>query len=300
MYDKNDPRASLASATASNKIDAPLSEAEYGLFYKDAPGEDDANGKTWYCRGQNFVIAYTEALPGATFTRTGQPDEFMVILSEHDTPAVAIAGSQTEQTDGYALLIMPPGDSTITLSKGGRMTRIFTSAAPDIAAKAANAASFAVRRPTIPELKLWPTPPAGFKIRLYSLEVAPKPGRYGRIWRSTNMMINMPPKSSGARDLSKLSPHHHDDFEQCSLALEGTWGHHMRWPWSINMAEWHEDVHAEVGSPSVTVIPAQIIHTSTWHADVNQLVDIFSPPRVDFSLKEDWVLNEDEYPMPAQ
>ena len=299
MYDKTDLRSTLAPASAGKPVDGTLFDAEYGLFYKDPPVEDDGNGKSWYTRGQNFIVAYSEAKPGAVFERMAQTDEYMLLIPYADTPAILSASGQQERCDGYSLVIMPPGDSRIEMPQGGTIVRIFTTRSDDLVAKCANASGYDEQHGNIPPLVDWPAPEGGFKIRVYSLDVPPVPGRFGRIWRSTNMMLNIPPVAMGPRNVAKVSPHHHDDFEQCSLALEGQWAHHMRWPWSVDMGSWRDDVHVEVGSPSVTVIPAQVIHTSTWKSpERNQLVDIFSPPRVDFSQKPGWVLNADDYPMP--
>jgi hypothetical protein len=299
MYDQSDPRSSLATSRAAAPADGAMADAEFGLFYRDPPTDDDANGKSWFCRGQNFVVAYTEAKPGATFARDAQIDEYMVLAPDRDTPIRAEAGAQREETGGYALLIMPPGRSRITLPDGGHVIRLYTTRSLDLAAKCANADSYARSHPNIPPLQNWPDPPQGFKIRLYSLEVPKAPGRFGRIWRCTTLMLNVPDVNVGPRDLEKVSPHHHDDFEQGSLVLSGEWQHHLRWPWTVNMHQWREDVHAAVGAPSLTVIPPPAIHTSTWSSPgENHLVDIFAPPRVDFSKNAGWVLNEAEYPLP--
>ena len=112
-------------------------------------------------------------------------------------------------------------------------------------------------------------------------------------------MVNVIYPQDGPRDETRLSPHSHADFEQGSLALQGSYIHHIRWPWTTNRRTWRADDHQACGSPSLTVIPPPAIHTSqAMGSGVNHLIDIFSPPRTDFSRQPGWVLNAAEYPMP--
>lgn len=298
MYDTSDPRSRLAAVP---KVMAPteFAGAEYGLFYETDPQQTLDGERTWMLRGQNFLVAHSEVTGGGSLSRSRQVDEYVLLLPDRDTPAVIEANGDTLEVDGFSLVILPPGDSLIKLPKGGRATRIFSTTSEDLNTLCANAQSYVEPHPNVTPLERWPDPVGGFKIRAYSLDVPPTPGRFGRIFRCTTLMVNCLDPQLGPRDVTKLSPHHHDDFEQGSLALDGAFTHHLRWPWTVNLNAWRADEHALVGSPSLTVIPPPAIHTSRgMEAGLNQLIDIFSPPRIDFS-KQGWVLNADEYPLPT-
>lgn len=115
-----------------------------------------------------------------------------------------------------------------------------------------------------------------------------------KILRSRCLSINWI-EYEGLRDRTKLSPHDHEDFEQGSLALEGSFLHHLRTPWGPDATAWREDLHLEAPSPSLCVIPPKVLHTTEGLGTGRHLlIDIFAPPRVDF-LAKGWVANADEY-----
>lgn len=275
-----------------------LRAASCGTAYDTPPQIADGASKTWVTRGANFVVAISDVKAGAKLARTDNPDEYVILLS--GTDATIEAGGETITANDQSLTIVPPGASAVTARGDGQIVRVFSNQATDMVDASANATAYAGGAPDVAPLKPWPAPPAGFKLRNYMPYSYDKPDTNMRLFRCSNLMINVLTKREAPRDTSKLSPHSHDDFEQASLLLEGRYVHHMRYPWTTNKADWREDEHLEVGSPSVVVIPSKVVHTSRNVGNERSwLIDIFAPPRVDFSKKPGLVINADEYPMPA-
>jgi hypothetical protein len=281
--------------------------ASKSVFAAQKPQEISQDGlaRTWITRGGNFAVCVSELEPGAVLARDDNPEEYMVIIPPGSAALTIETGSQTIHAEPDSLTIVPPGKSRITARGRGKIARIFSKASADIIALAVNNSNYADGAPELAPVDLWPEPVGGFKLRHYPLAqyIDPKGDRIQtRCFRSTNMMVNIFGHFFTRRPTNGLSPHWHDDFEQGSLCFDGTWVHHLRYNWSADLKEWIPDDHAEMPTPSIIIIPALAIHTSRCIGEdgpVSSLVDIFCPPRVDFSLNPGFVLNADEYPLPV-
>jgi hypothetical protein len=268
------------------------------LHYGTPPQLETTGAQHWISRGTNFVVVTTKARAGATIERAGNPDESIVLLPIGAAATVS-AGGASISSPGDAVFIVPPGSSSVRVEADCTFYRVFSHRADDLAQAADNAAEFAQRDERVAKPVPWPEPPAGFKLRHYELAKYARSDTPMRLFRCTNLMVNVFPRRNEPRDPKKLSPHSHTDIEQGSLAISGNYVHHMRYPWGGDMTVWHDDEHDEVGSPSLCIIPPTVIHTSqSVGTEPSQLVDVFSPPRADFSLRPGLVCNADEYPIP--
>lgn len=298
MFDKSDPRAGLGRGTPAAAADAAIAAPHYTEFDGEPSEVSPRGSKTWITRGQNFIVAYSRLVAGDELRRPAGQDEYVAILHQDDAVVSVRAGDEKVTIKGQSVVVVPPGASAIMAEQPTDVVRVFDIRTEDLATQAANAADYRDAHPRVAPLENWPDPTDGDKLRVYPLDaIAAEPGRFGRIFRTRTLMINYMYPTEGPRDISKLSPHHHDDFEQGSLAVRGDFLHHIRTPWTPDMNQWRDDEHTPVGSPSLAIIPPPTVHTTrATGAGTNILIDIFSPPREDFSDQPGWVLNGAEYP----
>jgi hypothetical protein len=303
-YAKDDPRSALAAPSrASEPADGGIAAPQFLDFTVLPPDVTSAAGSDqWIVRGQNFVLIYTEPAAGDPIWKSELRSEQVVLLIDETSAVSGTTGTDgTHDVTGPALVVVPPGESAITSTGTGPVVSLLQADEAEWAAKASNAAAYETPHPHVAPLEPWPEPVDGYRWRTYLMSDVPDdPKRFGRIFRTRSFMVNFLPPKSGPRDLSAMSPHFHEDFEQASLVVAGTYVHHIQTPWGTDGRQWRPEDHARVGSPSLTIIPPPTIHTSQgidWR--VNHLIDIFAGPRHDFSARPGWVLNADEYPSPA-
>lgn len=299
-YSQADPRSRLTAAAPSSAVDG-YGTPSYAKFYETEPQLRADGAATWLVRGQHFVLGYSQVTTGAVLWRPAQHDEYALLIPDAGVSAEVTVGEESLTVPGRTLTFIPPGRSAVRALSEGRLIRVLTSAADDLAEASSNASAYRTAQPNLAPLVPWPLPSGGYRLRSYQLDVAPEPGRFGRIWRCTTLMVNYTEPRPGPRDVTRMSPHVHDDFEQASLVLDGSFVHHIRRPWGTDLRQWVPDEHEICAGPSLTVIPPLTVHTSQQvGTGINQLVDIFAPPRVDFSSMDGWVLNASDYPMPAR
>lgn len=300
-YTSDDPRSRLQSAPPAAAAVVDYSGLEIAELTSYPPAIESAARRDWYARGQNMVVGWHEVDGESPFEPRDELEEHVVITVDPGVSLTVEAGDETIEVPGERMVVVPPGPSRGHVSGTGRVLRLVRSTADDLVALCVNRDSYATPHHNIPPFVPWPAPSDGYRLRVYDLTVPTVPGSPFRLFRCTTVMVNWIAPQEGPRDASRLSPHHHDDFEQYSFVIGGAWVHHVRWPWTTDRRVWRDDEHRTVGAPSLAVIPPPSVHTSeAVGPGTNRLVDLFSPPRLDFSSMEGWVLNADDYPMPDE
>lgn len=273
----------------------PTYEVETVRFLEQPP--EKAQGSTsWYARGQNFLVGYSTLEPGAALSWTDPDYEHVIGVVDGSIGIETGLGDGEAHAD--AVVIVPPGESRVTGTTAAVIFRVFAPPPEELADKCLNWPSYETPRDNVAPFELWPEPVDGYRLRIYQYSDMPEGAR--KVFRSRNIMVNWAGHPGGPpRDLKSFTPHSHEDFEQGSLELWGSYIHYLRYPWEADFTAWREDQRLPVEPPGLTIMPVRVIHTSQGTAERNCLADIFAPPRVDFSLAG-YVYNADEYPMPSE
>jgi len=299
MFHPSDPRNALGTTTGSRgrstssdhfRAGAPQFFALAGL----RPSVSMRGVRQWVVRTQNFIVLYSEMSAGAEIALTRRTWESMVVVPRAgDRITVTTESGATESVVGKAVVVAPPANESVSAVTDAVVIEVVSYAAIADAPAALNDDYYRSRRHAIAELVPRPVPSLGEKLRAYNVDdFEPEPGRFGRIFASGDLMINVLEVQHGPRDTNRLSPHEHDDFEQCSIAIRGSYVHHLRTPWTPRLDDWREDEHRRLDSPSLVVIPPRITHTSQAVGDgIHELIDVFGPIRPDFAAQPGWVLN---------
>ncbi|WP_150460315.1 cupin domain-containing protein [Nesterenkonia ebinurensis] len=281
MYPKDDPRSVLEKVAPTPSDVGALGAAATVEVDNQPPAiEHEGGARTWTTSGDGFRAAYSRLNAGQKI-RAGDSDEpYLLYVSSGE-----VAIENEHQSENLRAVVQEP---SVLLVREGALT---------IRAESASALVWALPRDSnVLENPLQLSrydETESHSVAVYSLsDVEEDPSRFGRIFSSGAVMMNVLPMTYSERDTTVLSPHSHN-FAQCTVTIEGRFIHDLRVPWGADMMQWVEDEHRKCNSPSLTVIHPGIIHTLRWGDGRSHFVDIFGPPRDDF-IEQGWVLNLDD------
>ncbi len=297
-FESDDPRSAMPSRPGSPGVasTAPRAPQIFELSEETADFTSEAGSRTWYVRGQNFCVAVTDLTAKDSLAEAGIPDDYLVLVCTADAVATAHGADQSVSVTGPGLIIVASGASAVSADRRCTVVRIFSGHVQDVMSRARNHSDYDTADSTVATLTPVSDRAERSRTRAFHLDhIDDEPGRFGRVLRSSSLMINWFLPQMGPRSEDHLSPHVHDDFEQASLTLVGDYVHHFRIPWTPRLSEWRADEHRACSSPSIAIIPPGVIHTTrAVNAGNHQLIDIFAPPRTDFA-SQGWVINDAEY-----
>lgn len=280
------------------KNTSPTEVRQPSLLNMTQPPDAAGSATHWTGRGQNFATSWYRAGPAGFRTQVESVDEVMVIVLDGSV-GISSAGTRAE-APSRSICILPPKAWQLDLMPGVTCV-VLCSLRDDAKANAVNESAYAEADPRIaPVGEAWRTLRAGTDMRIFSIDSvsASKDKPRLKMLQTSTMSINWV-EYEGPRDRHALSPHSHTAFEQGSLALAGDFVHHLRVEWGEDADAWREDQHAQLGSPSLMVVPVGMIHTSEGVGQGHHLlIDVFSPPRADFIAKG-WVANSSDYAAPV-
>jgi hypothetical protein len=247
-------------------------------------------------RAQNFIVEWIEA--GTEPFEVESTAEMLLIFPDAGaviSPAGQGPGVVVPQAG--SVCVLAAGRSSVRLSAPGTCA-VIASHRPDIEpATVLNEAAYAQ-----PDARIKPTGqpfrrrPGAPLVQVFDMAQVPAPADNPRLkmLQTDTLSINWV-SYHGVRDRKALSPHSHSDLEQGSLALAGNFIHHLRVNWGKDANLWRDDEHLVAPSPSLVVVPVDLVHTTEGVGDGHHLlIDLFSPPREDF-IARGWVHNAGDY-----
>lgn len=276
-----------------------MSEPSFVWFDSDvlAPGDGP---RRWLARGQNFFVEWIEATTAGQRVRIAS--EFEIILLPLGAAVALTSDTEEIEAPARSVCVIPAGILWITLASDSRCAVLCSSrSGPDAGVPLNSERYQAIDTRIVPSTPAWARREGGQKVDVFLVDEIKAPADSPRLkmFQSSTMSINWA-EYGGPRNRRQLSPHSHASFEQGSLALAGEFVHHLRWPWAKDATQWREDAHERLGSPSLMVVPPEVIHTTEGVEDRHHLlIDVFSPPRRDF-VEKGWVANSGNYLAPAK